>query len=363
MKESGSRRTPVSIAERPSAIERKSGIAKKSPPWRKYWKKNEVRPARRTFVRRIAGSMSGSPPRAITRFSQIAKSQITKPPARISQIDGERPNHSGPSGFGLTKPQVPERRIPKTMRPSPAAERPVPTRSSRTFARGALGGDPAGEEEDRDDDQDLAGEDVAPREVGGEEAADDRPDRDRDRGGRGDQTVGARPFAGGEVGGDEGDDRGQDQGGAEALQARPADQQDPQVRCQRGDQRSGPVDHAADREGAAAAEDLADLAAGDHEGGHHQRVEGDRGLDAGDARVEVLGDGRHRDVHHRAVEHHQELPRAQRREDQPGRGARFAVHPDLPQVALRIDPRAASRCSPTLSDRYESVEKILHKAA
>ena len=61
VKERGSRRTPVSIAESPRAIERKSGIAKNSPPWRKYWKKNEVRPPRRTGTRRIAGSTSGSP--------------------------------------------------------------------------------------------------------------------------------------------------------------------------------------------------------------------------------------------------------------------------------------------------------------
>ncbi len=133
MKESGSRRTPVSIAESPSAIERKSGIAKKRPPCRKYWKKNEVRPLRRILVRRIPGSTSGSPPRAITRFSQAAKSQITSPPARISQIDGERPIHRGPSGFGLTNPQVPERRMAKTIRPRPAADSPVPTRSRRTF--------------------------------------------------------------------------------------------------------------------------------------------------------------------------------------------------------------------------------------
>ena len=136
VKERGSNRTPVSIAERPSATERKSGIAKKRPPCSRYWKKNELRPARRVFVRRIAGSTSGSPPRAITRFSQVAKSQITMPPARISQIVGESPIHSGPPCFGLTNPQVPERRMPKTISPSPTAERAVPTRSRWTFFSG-----------------------------------------------------------------------------------------------------------------------------------------------------------------------------------------------------------------------------------
>ena len=67
--ESGRSRTPVSIAESPSATERNSGTAKKSPPCRKYWKKNEVRPPRSSGTRRILGSMRGSEPRVTRRFS------------------------------------------------------------------------------------------------------------------------------------------------------------------------------------------------------------------------------------------------------------------------------------------------------
>ena len=81
------------------------------------------------------------------------------------------------------------------------------------------------------------------------------------------------------------------------------------------------VDHAADRERALAADDLADLSAGDHQRRHHERVERDRGLDPGDRRPDVLGDRRDRHVHHRAVERHQELARRQRQQHQPGGAA------------------------------------------
>ena len=46
--------------------------------------------------------------------------------------------------------------------------------------------------------------------------------------GRHHQSVGARPVLGREVGGDERDDRGQDQRRADALEQRPAEEQDRQ---------------------------------------------------------------------------------------------------------------------------------------
>ena len=64
---------------------------------------------------------------------------------------------------------------------------------------------------------------------------------------------------------DERDDRGQDQRRADALEERPAEQQDRQVRRERGRQRAAAVDHAADREGALAPDQRADLRAGDHQ--------------------------------------------------------------------------------------------------
>ena len=49
----------------------------------------------------------------------------------ISQITGDSPSHSGAPGLGRTKPHVPERSTPYTIRPRPSADSTVPTRSSR----------------------------------------------------------------------------------------------------------------------------------------------------------------------------------------------------------------------------------------
>ena len=93
------------------------------------------------------------------------------------------------------------------------------------------------------------------------------------------------------------------------------------------------VDHAADRERPLAADDRADLAAGDHQRRHHERV----GVIAPWIPVTVVptsfGDGRDRDVHHRAVQRHQELARRQRQEDDLT-ARRFARHP-AQYLALR----------------------------
>ena len=101
-------------------------------------KKNEATPPRSWMLRSIEGSNRAPSPRAMRRFSQATNSASTAPPARIIQITGESPSHSGASGFGCTKPQVPERRIASTIRPRPAAERPVPTRSSLTPSSGGV---------------------------------------------------------------------------------------------------------------------------------------------------------------------------------------------------------------------------------
>ena len=223
--ESGRSRTPVSIAESPSATERNSGTAKKSPPCRKYWKKNEVSPPRSTGTRRIAGSTSGSEPRASRRFSHSKKSQSTSAAAEDQPDRRRQAEPFGRAGLGLDEAPGPRRRMPVDDQPE-AERRQRGAHQVELHARVARPlGHAAGEEEDPDHDHDLAREHVAPREVGRAEAADDRADRDRDRGGRGDQPVGARPLGGPEVRRHERDDRGQDQSGPETLQARPADQQ------------------------------------------------------------------------------------------------------------------------------------------
>ncbi len=62
--DSGSSRTPVAIADSPSATNKNNGTVKNRPACRKYWKKNDVSPARRFRFRSIAGSSSTAPPRA-----------------------------------------------------------------------------------------------------------------------------------------------------------------------------------------------------------------------------------------------------------------------------------------------------------
>ena len=111
--DSGRIRTPVSIAESPSAIERNSGTAKKRPAWSRYWKKNAMSPLRSSRTRRIAGSSSAARPVSRRCFSHSRNPSSTTPPPRISQITGERPNHVGRVGLRLHEaPRCPTRRIP-----------------------------------------------------------------------------------------------------------------------------------------------------------------------------------------------------------------------------------------------------------
>ena len=76
--------------------------------------------------------MSGSLPCAMRWSSQLKNRSSTTAPAVMSQITGDSPSHSGALGFGWTKPHEPERKMPYTKRPSPAADSAVPTRSSFT---------------------------------------------------------------------------------------------------------------------------------------------------------------------------------------------------------------------------------------
>ena len=177
-------------------------------------------------------------------------------------------------------------------------------------------GDAARQKQDREHDHDLSCEHPAPREVRRAEAPDQRPDRDRDGARSRDEPVGRGPALGREVPGNEGDDGRQDQRRADALEERPAEEQHGQALRDRRRERAAAVDHAADREGALPTDYRPDLRAGDHQHRHHERVGGDRSLDAGHRRAHVLRDRRDRDVHHRAVERHQELARGEREQHQ-----------------------------------------------
>ncbi|CAJ0557601.1 unnamed protein product, partial [Mesorhabditis spiculigera] len=96
-----------------------------------------------------------------------------------------------------------------------------------------------------------------------------------------DEAVGRRTLLRREVGGDERNDRGHDERRADVFEERPTDQQDHEIRSERSRQRTSD-------------------ARSPSRSRHDQGVERDRGLNAGDARADVLGDGRHRNIHDRA---------------------------------------------------------------
>ena len=161
--ESGSRCMPVATADRPSATDRNSGTTKKIPACTRNRKKNDVTPSRSWMFRSIFGSISAAWPRAIRRFSHIANRPTTTPPASTSQITGESPSHSGAPGLGRTNPHAPERRMPITIRPRPAAD----SAGADQVEPGALLGrcvvHPPRQSEDHDHDQHLADEHPPPR--------------------------------------------------------------------------------------------------------------------------------------------------------------------------------------------------------
>ena len=264
----------------------------------------------------MPGGTSGSPPRASTRSSQERNSQRTSKPARTSQTEGESPAHEGPPGFRLdpaplTRPQDTEHEETQAGRRENRADEI----ESWALLHGRIG-DLAREEQDHGDDQHLSGEDPAPGEVRRAETADERPDGDGDRACSRHHPVGGGPAFSREVPGHKGDDGGHDQRGSHALEKRPAEQEHGKARRDRGRERPASVDDAADREGPLPADQRPDLGARDHEGGHHERVGGDRALDSRDGRADVLCHGGDRDVHDRAVERHQELPRRERQQDE-----------------------------------------------
>ena len=177
------------------------------------------------------------------------------------------------------------------------------------------------EEDDRDD-HDLAAERDAPREVGGDEAADERPDRGGDRRRRADERVGP-PLRGAlEVAVDQGLHRGQEQRRAEPSDDRPEDDDREEALGEGHRERPGGVAEQADDVRALASDEVADLAADEDERRRHERLERDRRLHAAGGRVEVVHDRRDRDVHQRGVDdEHEHRHREEDRE--PRVAARF----------------------------------------
>ena len=130
--DSGSRRTPVAMADRPRATDRNSGIVKNIPACSRNWKKKATSPPRSALLASSAGSSSAARPVAMRWRSQVKKPNSTARPASSSQKTGDRPSQAGAPGLGCTMPHDPERRTPKTSRARPTADSRVPTRSRRT---------------------------------------------------------------------------------------------------------------------------------------------------------------------------------------------------------------------------------------
>ena len=76
---------PVSIAERPRATERYSGITKNRPIMTTNWKKNITRPPVICRLANSDGVTSGSLPAASSRRTCSMKSQIATNPPRITR--------------------------------------------------------------------------------------------------------------------------------------------------------------------------------------------------------------------------------------------------------------------------------------
>ena len=191
--------------------------------------------------------------------------------------------------------------------------------------------DPQEQQDDEDHDR-LGREHVAPGVLGRHPATDEGPRRHRRAADAAEDPVGDRPLLALVGRGRQRCDGRDHQDRSQALDQRPAEEEDGQVRRHGGDEGPGPVDEQADREGPLGPPPFAELPADQHQGRHHQGVQRDRGLQADDGGVQVrddLGDGH---VHHGGVQHHDELRGGQQADHAPpglGRGRRRRVrhHP------------------------------------
>ena len=96
----GISRTPVAMADSPSATVRYNDIRKNRPSSKRNWKKKASRPARRCTTLSSTGSTSGSRPWLIIRCSQPENAHSNTPPPSISQNAGDRPTTPGPRAWG-----------------------------------------------------------------------------------------------------------------------------------------------------------------------------------------------------------------------------------------------------------------------
>ena len=173
---------------------------------------------------------------------------------------------------------------------------------------------------DRDDD-DLEHEADPPRQVRGDEAAEQRPDRGGDRRRRPDQRVrllagraSKFPWISDCIAGSSSD-------APEPADDRPEDDDRGQALRQRHRQGADRVGQQTEDVRPLAPDQIADLAADQDERSRDQRLERDRRLHTAHRRVEILDDRRDRHVHQRRVDDEHEHRR--RQEDRESRAAPF----------------------------------------
>ena len=190
--------------------------------------------------------------------------------------------------------------------------------------------------------------------IGGDEAAEERPDRGGDRGRRADQRVRLLLRRSLEVAVDQRLHRRQQQRGAEAADDRPEDDDRGQALGERHRQRADRVRQQTQHVRPLASEQVADLAADQDERGGDQGLERDRALDRAHRRVEVLDDRGDRHVHQRRVDDEHEHRRRQH-ERQPRAPLRFDGCPASAQAAANSAEKNSSAvrvlvcCSPERS--------------
>ena len=197
-----------------------------------------------------------------------------------------------------------------------------------------LGDQPVREHEGDNPNRDVDEEDPRPREVLGDDAAEDEPDRgatDRDRSPDAEGTGALSALLEGRR-----DDRQRgrcDQRSAEALEGTGADQH--ALACRKPvEQRGAGEDDEADEEEPLAAEQVAKASAEQQEAAEDEGVGVDDPLQAAVGEVEIGLDRGQRDVHDRRVEDDHELGETNEDEDDPGvRGS--APHGSTPFVQLR----------------------------
>ena len=132
--DTGSILIPVSRASRPSTICRYSGTVKKMPIRIRFCESNPISPDRTGGISNRSRCTSGSVPDASRCRCQRTNAHSSTPPAAITKNVSENPNGSTGESFGFSQPQVLAWSVPRTIAPSPTAERIAPVRSKRGLA-------------------------------------------------------------------------------------------------------------------------------------------------------------------------------------------------------------------------------------